>query len=606
MSIQQVIKERLLSPHFQPIVAVNEGRVVGYEALIRGPRHLRLREPAALFAAAEKAGLLRELERECWSAIIKEAAHNLDRIPHWARIFLNVLPEDIRDPAFHNHVVVELEKTRMDPARIVIEITESTRIEDYQDFNASLRRFRELGLGVAVDDAGAGHAGLQMIAEINPDFLKIDQSLVRGIDHSIAKRAGVEALLLLARSLGMTVIAEGIEKEEELQALHRLGVELGQGFLLAKPTQEMASGIKSVPCQILPSPWAELEFALDGGHGRIGDLASPAPTASPNVQLRELLRLFESRRLSDAVVVVDKGTPVGLLMRGRMSREMARRPFAGGKVQSLPASHVASPYPLVVDCDAQLEAVSRLATARGDQERYDDIIVVRDGKLVGTVSVSRLLSAVTENRLSSANHANHLTGLPGHPVIEEWLREHLRQREAVALVHLDIDSLRRFNQTYGFHLGDRAIRLAADLIAGEVATRSNGRGQLGHAGGDDFMAIVDFECAVELARVLPQLFRDRVCRLYHPEDRYHGYLSSGSGTAGPQQSQLMSLTVAYIRVTSGSHVHYAEVLDLLSDARQVARERRRSEGEAALLPVVTTRLDPRVAPPVVRAANSAA
>jgi EAL domain-containing protein (putative c-di-GMP-specific phosphodiesterase class I) len=118
MSIQQVMTQRLLSPHFQPIVAVSEGRVGGYEALIRGPEHLALREPVALFKAAAQAGLLRELERACWSAIVEETSRNLDRIPHWARIFLNVLPEDILDPSFLTHVIAELEKTHIDPARL--------------------------------------------------------------------------------------------------------------------------------------------------------------------------------------------------------------------------------------------------------------------------------------------------------------------------------------------------------------------------------------------------------------------------------------------------------------------------------------------------------
>jgi EAL domain-containing protein (putative c-di-GMP-specific phosphodiesterase class I)/GGDEF domain-containing protein len=598
MSIQQVVKDKLLYPHFQPIVAVNEGRVVGYEALIRGPGHLGLREPIALFAAAEKAGLLRELERECWTAIVNEAARNLDHIPRWARIFLNVLPEDIRDPNFRKHVVSAMEETQVDPSRFVIEITETTRIEDYQDFNSWLRGFRELGFGIAVDDAGAGHAGLQMIAEINPDFLKIDQGLVRGIDQSIAKRAGVEALLLLARSLGMTVIAEGIESEDELQALHRLGVALGQGFLLAQPTQEMAAGIKSVPYQTRPSPWSEVDIELHGGSGRIGDIASPAPTVTPDAPLRTVMKLFESRRASDSVVLVEKGTPVGIVPRARLTQEM-HRPFAAGRLEAHPASHLATAHPLIVDCDAHLDLVSRLATARPDGERYDDIVVVRDEKLVGTVSLRALLDAVTDYRLSSANHANALTGLPGHPAIEEWVRERLRARESVVLAHFDIDSLRQFNQIYGFHQGDRSIRVAADLIASEIARLTSGRGRLGHVGSDDFIGVLDAECAEAMARSLPVMFRERAALLYHPEDRARGFLVKTTETGEVKRFPLMSLTVAWIRAMPGSHQHYAELLDQLADARCVARAQSRSAQEAELRELAKPRLErsPAQSPP---------
>jgi EAL domain-containing protein (putative c-di-GMP-specific phosphodiesterase class I)/GGDEF domain-containing protein len=581
MSIQQVITENLLSPHFQPIVAVNEGRVVGYEALIRGPKNLHLREPVALFAAAEKAGLLRELERACWTAIMLEVSRNLDRIPRWSRIFLNVLPEDVRDPAFFAHVVSELEKTRIDPARIVIEITETTRIDNYADFTASLRRFRDLGLGVAVDDAGAGHSGLQMITEINPDFLKIDQGLVRGIDSSIAKRAGVEALLLLARSLGMTVIAEGIENEDELHALHRLGVTLGQGFLLAQPAMEMASGIKSLPCQLQRTPWSELSMEVHGTSGRIGDIAAPAPTTSPTVHVGKVMQLFEARRTSESVVVVEKGEPIGLVMRTKLAHAMSR-PFAAERVELLPISHLASQSPLVVDCESQLDTASRMATARTEEECYDDIIVARDGKLVGTVSVKRLLDAVTADRLASAKHANPLSGLPGHPVVEEWVRERARRKEDAALVHVDIDSLRHFNRLYGFHQGDRAIRIAADLIASEVAAASGGSGQVGHVGEDDFLAVVDPACADELSGTLPRLFRERAGQLYHPEDRARGYLSGAASLGDARRVPLMSLTVAFVNITGGAHVHYAELLDLLRDARVIARERSRSARDAEM------------------------
>jgi EAL domain-containing protein (putative c-di-GMP-specific phosphodiesterase class I)/GGDEF domain-containing protein len=571
MAIQQVIQDRLLSPHFQPIVAVSEARVVGYEALIRGPASLKLRDPQALFSAAANAGLLRELERACWSVIVEEVARNMDRLPRWARIFLNVLPEDIADAAFLAHVTAEMEKTRIDPARIVIEITETSRIEDYHAFNESLASFRQLGFGVAVDDAGAGHAGLQMIAEINPDFLKIDQSLVRGIDQSIAKRAGVEALLLIARSLGMTVIAEGIENEDELQALHQLGVSLGQGFLLAHPTQDMATGISSIPFQLKTSQWAGIDVPMYGGRGRIGDIAAPAPTVTQQTPMRNLLRIFETRRASDAVVVVDQGVPRGLITRSKVQHEMSR-PFAPDRLQTRRAAHLADEQPLIVDCEAQLDAVSRLATARADAERYDDIVVVRDGKLVGTVPCFRLLGALTDARLSSANHSNPLTGLNGHPVIEEWVRESIRVRGTVVLmVHFDINGLRTFNETYGFHQGDRAIRIAADVIATALAQGTGGRGRLGHVGGDDFIAVMEPEPFEDLLRVLPSMFRERVAQLYHPEDRARGHLQRIMDFGETLRTPLMSLRIASISVPSGLYRHYAEALDALTDESESVR-----------------------------------
>jgi GGDEF domain-containing protein len=455
--------------------------------------------------------------------------------------------------------------------------------------------FRELGFGIAVDDAGAGHAGLQMITEINPDFLKIDQALVRGIDRSVAKRAGVEALLLLARSLGMTVIAEGIENEDELHALNQMGVALGQGFLLARPSVEMAAGVKSVPYQVRRSPWIDVDVEQHGGSGRIGDIASPAPVIGPDAPFRKLMQLFETRRASDAVVLAEGGVPSGLVMRSRLAHELSR-PFAGNRLESRMAAHLSSANPLIVDCEAHLDAVSRLATSRTSGERYDDIIVVRDGKLVGTVTVANLLDAVTDKRLTSASHANQLTGLPGHPVIEDWLREALRTRETVALVRFDIDSLRTFNELYGFHQGDRAIRLAADLISSEIAQMSNGSGRVGHVGTDDFIAVISADAAETIARSLPPMFRERARLLYPPEDRARGYTVRSHELSQVATAPLMSLTISWVRVQAGLHQHYAGVLDLLADAQTIARARSRGVQETELRDLVTGSFEPGAKP----------
>jgi GGDEF domain-containing protein/CBS domain-containing protein len=379
----------------------------------------------------------------------------------------------------------------------------------------------------------------------------------------------------------MTVIAEGIESEDELHALHRLGVALGQGFLLARPSREMDAGIKSMPYQLKPSPWSEVDLEFHGGTGRSGDIAEPAPTLTGGVRLSWALLLFEDRRSSEVAVVVENGIPVGLLMRDKLTQERARS-FGESTFATRTVAHLMSEQPLVVDCDAHLDAVSRMATARDDDDRYDDITVVRDGKLVGTVSVRRLLDAVTDARLSSANHANPLSGLPGHPVIEDWVRTRLRNRENGSLLHIDIDDLREFNQAYGFHQGDRAIRIAADLIASELAACSGGHSQLGHVGGDNFMAVADLACAAELVETLPQKFRDRVSTLYHPEDRARGFLQRQSAHGETVRVPLMSLTIARIHISSGSRQHYAELLDILADAMELARAASRNTREAIL------------------------
>src|SRR3954463_9921981 len=149
-------------------------------------------------------------------------------------LFLNVDPHDFADPAFNEREVAE-------PSRVVIEITERTAIKDYPKFRERLRAFRELGYRFAVDDAGSGYAGLGSIANLEPDFIKLDISLINSIDTNFIKQNLVEGMVRFANEHGAMVIAEGVERAEEFETVKAIGVHLVQGFFLHKPSGAPAS-----------------------------------------------------------------------------------------------------------------------------------------------------------------------------------------------------------------------------------------------------------------------------------------------------------------------------------------------------------------------------
>ena len=214
---------------YHPVVEVASGRVIGYEALARGTRR-GLRSPELLFALAEEADLLWELSRLCR----RRALEGMDRaLAPDQLLFLNVDPLDFRDPSFR---ALELEALPADRARrIVIEITERTAITDYPTFRTYLEDLRQRGFRFAVDDAGAGYAGLGSIANLAPDFIKLDLSLIANIDANFMKQRLVQTIVQFANEHGIQVVAEGVEREEELATVRELGVHLAQGFLFHRP-----------------------------------------------------------------------------------------------------------------------------------------------------------------------------------------------------------------------------------------------------------------------------------------------------------------------------------------------------------------------------------
>lgn len=219
--IQWVIASGAFTPVFQPIVNLATRRVVGYEALTRFSDGTR---PDLRFLAADKVGMMVQLEMTCLNAQVEQAR----QLPRGSFVSLNV------SPALAICLTPLLDVVAAADHAVVLEITEHAAIEDYPRLRAALDGVRSVAM-LAVDDAGAGYAGLHHILELRPQYVKLDISLVRDIDTDPARQAMVAGMARFAESVGCALIAEGIETESELAALELLGVEFGQGFFLAMP-----------------------------------------------------------------------------------------------------------------------------------------------------------------------------------------------------------------------------------------------------------------------------------------------------------------------------------------------------------------------------------
>jgi EAL domain-containing protein (putative c-di-GMP-specific phosphodiesterase class I)/GGDEF domain-containing protein len=214
---------------YHPIVRADTRAVYGYEALARGQKR-ELRSPEVLFEVAEEANLVWELSR-----VVRERAVSgiMNKLAEGLSLFINCDAHDFADPAFRDADPATLGID--DPTRIVLEITERTAIHDYPRFRDHLAVFREKGFRVAVDDAGSGYAGLGSIANLDPDYIKLDMGLITNIDASPRKQNLVRTMVEFADSHGVRVVAEGVEREEEFDAVRDLGVHLVQGFLFHTP-----------------------------------------------------------------------------------------------------------------------------------------------------------------------------------------------------------------------------------------------------------------------------------------------------------------------------------------------------------------------------------
>ena len=226
--LRETLRTGGLYIEYHPIVVAETRKIFGYEALARGTMR-SMRSPEVMFEVAAQADLIWELSRLCRNRAI-EGMNKL--LKDSELLFMNVDPADFADPSF-----TEMDLKVSDPTRVVIEITERTAIKDYPKFRGRLKAFRDKGYRFAVDDAGSGYAGLGSIANLEPDFIKLDMSLINCIDTNFIKQNLVETMVRFANDQNAMVIAEGVERAEDFEVVKALGVHLVQGFFVHRPSQ---------------------------------------------------------------------------------------------------------------------------------------------------------------------------------------------------------------------------------------------------------------------------------------------------------------------------------------------------------------------------------
>ncbi len=226
-----IIEQRELLTLYQPVVDLQQATVLGYEAFTRGPAG-EFKDPSYLFKVAYEAELLWKLERACREQALARAAE----LPEGSLLFLNIDPDSIFDPELRGSAPL-----RELAGRVVLEITERAAISDYALLRHALDVIRDLGLRFAIDDVGSAYSGLRLIAEIQPNFVKLDMALTGGVRENVVRNELVRTVARVAEKLNAPLIVEGVQSPEQLDALVELGIRYAQGFLFGLPEPRFAA-----------------------------------------------------------------------------------------------------------------------------------------------------------------------------------------------------------------------------------------------------------------------------------------------------------------------------------------------------------------------------
>lgn len=548
---------------FQPIISLSERRILGYEALTRGPSNTSLHSPINLLAAARHAGRLNELEMTCRES----ACRRYSQQQLQGKLFLNVSPETLLDATHKPGRTLELlHKYRIPADRVVIELTEQTPTDDFELLDAALHHYRDMGFSIALDDLGAGYSGLRMWSELRPDYVKIDRYFIDGIHRDAIKREFVESIMKIARASRAQVIAEGIELSEELRILSDMGIDLVQGYLLGRPEEE-----PNIDAAVLLPSIGNRDDTPNEEHPDLTPLVLKQSAVFVSHPVGHVLELFRLQANLNSVAVLDEmKVPVGIVHRSLLSDALLK-PFATDLLARKPISRLMSDDFLAVELGQSLQQVSRLLTSRARQRIDEDFIITVNGLYHGLGRVIDVLKLITEMKIQQARHANPLTLLPGNVPIQQCLTRLLRQGREAVICYVDIDHFKPFNDLYGYAKGDEVLLCLAHCLDEQIDSSCD---FVGHIGGDDFMLVMRSK---EWASRIDQLFEafEQRCRpFYRNEHLAEGCFMAEGRQGGQQRYPLLSLSVGAVQLgpDCGAELDAACLAALASEAKRQAKQ----------------------------------
>ncbi|WP_244817623.1 phosphodiesterase [Caballeronia sp. Lep1P3] len=571
-SIEELIASNALTAVFQPIVRFADGEIIGYEGLIRGPAGTAQESPAALFeqAARERHGVMLEhaAARVCIAAFAQLARSGL--------LFINFSAAAIEAALGERDAPGHLASDHgLDAKRLVVELTEQSVIADAERFGVCVRALRASGPQFALDDYGSANASMNLWVRLAPHYVKIDRFFVSGIARDPLKFEAVKAMVSFANASGASLIAEGIEREADLEIVRDLGIACAQGFLLGRPAAS--------PSARLPEPVARAlrsgQIAVYPASTRTGATADmnavmlermlvEAPTLNLKSRNDDVVRLFNRMPSLHAVAIVDEGRPVALINR-RSFMDQYALPYHRELFGKRPCMQFANRAPLVIERGSTLEEIARLFTSDDPHDLSDGFIVTENGRYAGLATGASMVRAVTEVRVEAARYANPLTFLPGNVPLNSHIDRLIANGSAFVACYFDLDHFKPFNDRYGYWQGDEVLKAAASTLASVCEPT---RDFLGHIGGDDFLLLFQSDDWQARAGRAIDVFNELVMRFYSPQERIAGGIHGEDRLARPAFFGFVRLSAGAVPIAPGAAHGSAHVSALAVVAKRAAKE----------------------------------
>lgn len=540
--LNEIIEQKTIKSVFQPIISLADSKILGYEALSRITVESVISNTEQLFCLAERYNRIWDLEQLCRVKSLESAFLQMDD-KSVTKLFLNVNPKIMNDISFQNGFTKEyLQKFKIAPDKIVFEITEREAINNMESFQKVIEHYKNQQYRIAIDDAGAGYSGLNLISDIHPHYLKLDMKLIRNVNTDELKQALIKGMVEFSKIANIKLIAEGIETRDEMRTLIDLGVQYGQGYYIQVPHERMQEINSRIVSEVIE--WNQFRRQLNGGklaNIPISSICKVTDMILPERKVEEVFDIFKKNAELNGMCVVSKDRVLGIVIRDNFILRLSGR-YGFSLYQKKEITSVMDNEYLEVDYQTPISTVSYLAMERENKKLYDMIVVTKHGKYYGTVTVKDLLQKATEIDIANAKNQNPLTGLSGNELIEHEMEQILKTDCQYSILYLDIDNFKAYNDVYGFENGDKVIKLLANIIVSQVGESDF----VGHIGGDDFLVILYDYNWKHLCNNIINLFIMETRKLYTEQDMKTGFIVTTNRSGDLEEFPLLTLTIAIV------------------------------------------------------------
>ena len=575
--LTELINDGRIATALQPIVRLLDRSIVGYEALTRFSPRAHFSTPDELFAAASALHMEKAVDLACLRAALGEMP-TLGPVDLFVNVLIGTLLNERQGLAALEDAV---RHAGLDPASIVLEFSERDPVPNLSRLQRIAAQLRSAGYRIAVDDAGAGHASMQVIAELRPEFMKVDRALIHGIDSHRARRGLLVSLLSFSGHIGARLVAEGVETQRELDTLLSVGVQYGQGWMLGRPvlthpleglsdntvidpnwfTRHRVWRLRTPPAPTvslpeapgealeatetpdLPRALSDAALALQNEHDPMGILSVIAAQMQRVVPVAEMAIYIvndETQRMvpvlatgpdRDALLGDSFGLDTGITgwAFARGTPENVADTWAHPRARQVPGTAVVQESLLLVPLVAGERKLGIINCYRMGVGRFSDD-ELKAASLFAHIAAAAWHNAQLYAELREAAVTDPLTGLYNN----RWLRDagerdlasSARDHTNLALLLLDIDHFKTVNDSSGHAAGDLVLQRVATRLRGSVRTED----AVVRYGGEEFVVLLR-RCSAAEAVTIAEALRTAVRQVALPADCPLGQLTVSIGIA---------------------------------------------------------------------------